>query len=660
MDREFHCPSCGAANKVTNPGVLMRVCDYCRTSFYWDKDSALRAGKKSIDLPASPRFRVGGGGKLRGKKFRVLGRLSYRHDAGRWDEWFIEMGGEILWLSEDEGELFVERPLELKEPVPQFEELHAGTELTLRSKLCIVEEIGTAVCEGGEGEIPFVVEVGETYPYADGTASDGSFIFGLEYDAGAGPPRAFYGQALRINESKREAGVARHAEDSGAGTAIRCVSCGKPYEGRREKTTKMVVCDACGSALELDEAEVRIVGVNEGNTPYFTFRIGIPLTFEGVMYEVMGRLVYEQVDEGVTYRWMEYVLYHPDKGYLWLTEEKGHFTVSSPIHLRGPAGDPAIRTKVTIGNEEYKVFERGTARLTWVDGALPWVAAAGEVVEFTTFINPPHFIDREVTRSRGVSAGPGATPAVEASATRPPAQEIEMFKGRYVSRTEIAQAAPKGTSLPGEPVSVHASQPYEPSAFLKGLGKLGVFFLVINFVLVLYGIAASGGKIVYSEEVSAEKYRQEYLGAPFEAPKDGLIYTLEGSTPVKNSWLAMDFALVNSKDQALKEMFAEASYYEGYDEGRWTEGSQSFSSSFKIEKAGVYRLLIHGTGGSGENGPARNEPVTLRLVEGTPILWYFIFPILGAVLVMILSPVARWRFEQRRWASEDADWDDED
>ena len=111
MDRKFQCPSCGAAQTVTNPGVVMKVCEFCRTTMYRDKESALRAGEKSLDLPPSSRFKVGSTGKLNKKPFMVLGRLAYAHEHGTWSEWFIETeDGSIKWLSEDEGELFLEQP----------------------------------------------------------------------------------------------------------------------------------------------------------------------------------------------------------------------------------------------------------------------------------------------------------------------------------------------------------------------------------------------------------------------------------------------------------------------------------------------------------------------------------------------------------------------
>lgn len=626
MERKFQCPSCGAGNTVTNPGVLMKVCDYCKTAIYWDEESALRVGNKSMDLPPSSRFRVGAGGKLKGRVFTVLGRLTYEHEKGTWNEWFIELSdGSIQWLSEDEGELFLETPLKLTSPVPPFDELEPGTQITLNDRLGVVEELGEARCLGGEGQIPFVVQIGETYPYADGTGLDGSFGFGLEYDTATGEPTAFVGTVLSIGATKASPAAAEPAA-ARYGEIIRCPSCGKPYEGRRIETTEMVVCDACGAGLELDEAKAKVVGRNVGRRPPFSFSVGTPLTFDKVTYEVMGRLSYVEVDEGREYPSYEYVLYNSDAGYLWLSEENGHFTVSRPFHQQLNIGTIAAKRKVVVGGEVFQIYEGGTVTLRWVDGAVPWVAAVGEQTHYVHLIKPPAYVDREVT-----------------------GKEVELFRGRYVPRMEMAAAAPKGTTLPTAR-GVYSCQPYEPSEWVKGMAAIGIAFLVLNLLLLMYSYKVENPKTVLQETVSWEEYTKEHLSPPFQVDQANTIFRLDGSAPVNNSWIAADFGLVDAEERVTKEFFGDSSYYHGTDsEGSWSEGAHSFSANFRVEKPGSYSLLVHGTGGSGERGPARKEPLAVRLTSGVTLSYYFIWPILFSGVVALMGTVARMIFETRRW-----------
>jgi hypothetical protein len=637
MEREFKCPSCGAANKVTNPGILMKICDYCKTAIYWDEESVLRAGQKSMDLPPSARFKVGASGKIRGRSFTVLGRITYAHENGFWHEWFVEMqDGKIMWLTEDEGELFLESPLELKSPVPPHDELQPGMQITLNDKVGIVEEIGKAKCLGGEGQIPFQVEIGETYPYADGAGADGSFSFGLEYDAQTGQPTAFIGKILEIKESKvrpedKEGPVER------VGEIIRCTSCGKPYEGARVETTKMVVCAACGTALRLDEAKHKVVGKNVGKKPAFSLEIGAPVTLEGAKYEVMGRLFYVEVEEGIQYGSYEYVLYNPQQGYLWLSEEDGHFTISKVMHARVAVPPiPIAKMAVRVGSETFKIYETGHMTLKWVDGALPWTATVGEKTRYTHMIKPPEYVDQEIT-----------------------GKEVELFRGRYVDQSEMLAALPKGSKHP-TPRGVYSCQPYIPSAWIKGTGIIGWAFIVINVALLLWSLSASKATAVLKESVTAAQYTQEHMTAPFKVTHDGDILKLSGWAPVDNSWLSLDFGLVDADDRVLAEMYDEASYYHGRDsEGSWTEGSKSFSSYFRVDKAGTYRLLVHGKGGSGATGPSKNENVNLILTSGNTVSWYFIIPLILAVLVVLLEPVLKWSFEARRWSPVTGSGDDD-
>jgi hypothetical protein len=637
MERQFQCPSCGAANTVTNPGVLMRVCDYCKTAMYWDKDSVLRAGNKSLDLPPPGRFKVGASGKLRNRSFTVLGRLVYSYGKGTWTEWFVEMqDGSIMWLTEDEGELFLESQLQLTSPVPRYEELTAGMQIALNDKTGVVEEIGEARCIGGEGQIPFQVEIGETYPYADGAAADGSFSFGLEYDKRTGTPSVYIGKILEIKDSKvrredREAPIAR------TGEAIRCASCGKPYEGPRVETTKMVVCQACGAALELDEAETRVVGRNQRTAPRFCLKVGTPIALEGTSYQVMGRLSYTEVDEGTVYRSFEYVLYNQDSGYVWLSEENGHFTISRVFHSRVAVPPiPIAKMRVRIGLKTYRIYEAGEMTLEWVDGALPWTAAVGEKTRYVHMIAPPDYVDQEIT-----------------------GQEVELFQGRYISHNELSAGLPQSVKLPAAK-GVYSCQPYEQYAWTRGLGKIAGAFVLLNILLLVYGIFQDKGTQIWSESVTAEQYSQEYLAAPFKLDHDRNILRLRGSAPVNNSWLSMDFAVVDADDRVLSEFYGDASYYSGTDsEGSWTEGSHSFSSYFKVPKAGTYRLLVSGSGGSGNSGPSRNETISLRLTGNNVIYWYFFIPIVLAGLLALMEPVLSYTFEQRRWAQVMKDDDDD-
>jgi hypothetical protein len=400
----------------------------------------------------------------------------------------------------------------------------------------------------------------------------------------------------------------------------------------------MVVCEACGAGLVLDEAETRVVGQNKGKQPKFTFRVGTPLVLERVRYEVMGRLLYEEIDEDGVYESAEYVLYNPDAGYLWLSEEDGHFTISRPSHVAfAPPPIPIPKMKVRVGQDVFQFFEEGSAKLRWVDGALPWTAAVGEETRYKHVIKPPEYADQEITGT-----------------------EIELFRGRYVTREEMETAVPKGVRLPTAR-GVYSCQPYVRPAWMKGLSPIAAAFVLVNLFLFFYSFAVERGTTVLSESITASQYKEEHVTKPFTVQKDETILKVKGSAQLNNSWLALDFAVVNANQEVVSDFYDEASYYQGVDsEGSWTEGSRTFSTYFMIRKAGTYQLLVHATGGSGTGGGPRNEPIHIVVTAGHTISWYFWIPILISGMVAAVGPVHKSVFESRRWSPVVGDSEDDD
>jgi hypothetical protein len=272
----------------------------------------------------------------------------------------------------------------------------------------------------------------------------------------------------------------------------------------------------------------------------------------------------------------------------------------------------------------------------WVDGALPWVAGLGEKTRYTHMIKPPEYVDQEIT-----------------------GKEVELFRGRYVDHTEMAAALPKEVKLP-EARGIYSCQPYAPSDWIRGMGFVGWVFVAINVLLLAYSVMASKATPILKESVTAAQYSQEHMTAPFRVPRDGSILRLSGSAPVQNSWLSLDFGIVDADDKVISELYDETSYYHGQDsEGSWSEGSKSFSSYFRVNKAGAYRLLVHGTGGSGTSGPSKNENVNLSLTADNTISWYFLIPLVLAAFVGLLEPMLRWSFEKRRWSAVTGSGDDD-
>lgn len=232
---------------------------------------------------------------------------------------------------------------------------------------------------------------------------------------------------------------------------------------------------------------------------------------------------------------------------------------------------------------------------------------------------------------------------------------------------ELQAALPEEMELP-HASGVYSCQPYVGSGWTAGTWKIGAAFLILNILLLFYSLAADKKTPLLKETVTSTQYSQEHLTKPFELTKSGNILELQGSAPLSNSWLAVDFAVVDAEDRVISQQWGETSYYHGSDsEGYWSEGSNSFGSYFRVEKSGTYRLLVYGQGGSGDRGPSRNEPLNINLTGDRTISWYFVIPLLIGAVVAVLEPIGKAIFEARRWSpvtqgngddGNGSDWDD--
>ena len=91
MGRDLRCPNCGGEHHLVNPGITMLVCDFCKTTVYWDADAVAKLGRQSILPEADTRLFLHATGKLYGTGFSVVGHLRYDHGRGCWDEWYVQL-----------------------------------------------------------------------------------------------------------------------------------------------------------------------------------------------------------------------------------------------------------------------------------------------------------------------------------------------------------------------------------------------------------------------------------------------------------------------------------------------------------------------------------------------------------------------------------------
>jgi hypothetical protein len=615
----------------------MLICSYCHTTLYWDEDAIIKTGQESRLPEINTRLHLNAIGRLEGRRFRVAGHIRYQYGEQLWDEWYLAfLNGQTAWLSEDERQLSLERPLKGLTPtaIPSPAALRIGLTIVLDGQGYMVREVGRATCIGAEGQLPRTFLAGETYAYADLAAHDSNDIASLEYDVN-NRPHAFGGRALQheqlqIEGEKAAAEAATRTMTPTEASGIACAHCAAPLRPSTQPAIETVVCAHCGGVNEVHGAIATLLGVNPKNfDPGFVFTIGQVGEFEGQKYEICGRLLYRDYED---YSTREYLLYNENSGYLWLSEEEGHYVLNRSTRQALPF-DPLAslryltpKTAVTIGGRSYKFYETGEMRLRYVDGALPWKARINNSFTYGDFVAPPEMLSLEIDGS-----------------------EIETFHGRYLAPQAIQTAFRLKEPLLW-PYGVHAAQPFNRTSLRRNLMVVGLVFGLINLAL-LFGAYSRKGIERLDQTFSSHEYAGEAFSIPFEVgPEPIMSITLQAD--IYNSWLSLDAALVNSASQVIEEMDAEISYYAGQEGGEsWTEGRRKNTVEFRAPPPGRYKLLIHASGGSGDaDGPGLGESCRIIIRQGMTLVVYFWLMLLLCLTIPAVEIFLQVAHELKRWA----------
>lgn len=169
--RQMSCPSCGAPLTLESAFTKTVVCSYCDQVSYLE-NTGLNPGGKMAKISEAPSiFSLRREGKIKGRKFRVLGRLRYDYDDGYWDEWYVRFDdGKAGWITEEEGEC----SLFFKEALTDAIDLdmaRVGKKIMVNTRPVFITEIQNAVLAGGEGELQYRIVPGTEVKHIEGNSS---------------------------------------------------------------------------------------------------------------------------------------------------------------------------------------------------------------------------------------------------------------------------------------------------------------------------------------------------------------------------------------------------------------------------------------------------------------------------------------------------------
>lgn len=410
--------------------------------------------------------------------------------------------------------------------------------------------------------------------------------------------------------------------------SLNCPGCGAALTLRSFSHAVTIVCESCHSILDAQDPRLKILqkfaAATDENPPLIP--LGTRGTIRGAQYEVIGfqrRTIYV---DGASYSWHEYLLFNPFKGFRYLTEYNGHWNDVSILRSL-PIYSPGASTLNYLG-ETYRHFQSAQAATSFVLGEFPWQVRVGESAEVSDYVSPPRVISAEKT-----------------------GKEITWSMGEYVAGRDIWKAFKLQGEAPA-PIGVYENQPSPMSRNVKIVWSMVAVFLAILLVVMIGFYSTARDEQVFSQSYEFNtnvKTEASFVTDVFELKGHTSDVELTTTANIDNKWIYLNYALINQDTGHAYDFGREVSYYHGYDDGYWSEGSTHDTVTIPSVPAGNYYLRVEP-----ESDYYRGTIYySIAVKRDVPQLSFFG---LGALALLIPAGFITWRsvnFEHLRWAESD-------
>lgn len=398
--------------------------------------------------------------------------------------------------------------------------------------------------------------------------------------------------------------------------SVTCSSCGG--RTRLDHGLQEAQCLHCGQPVRLSQAVMEEQQRAAQFPPATPLRLGMKAQFRGREYEVTGRQVMRQNDEGTIYQWEEFVLVSPDGDLLYLEFDEGKWKVSEPFVPETPLEGAQLAALaegswISLDGHGALVTDAGVYQTVFAEGEFPWIIHLDRYVSFVdaTYLNTFYSI--------------GGTE-----------DEIEYYRGDMLSEQQVASMFGLNDWL---------RQIERQGAGLRSRKRFGGLCVALGTFSIIFWIASFfSGAPVPNASSSVDLARVGPDGArygPFDLASRGRVHRLEiqGQMQEASNWVQ---AILEDEDEAElvgadKDMWDES----GSDsDGPWHESDLNASSDFVLVKPGGYyvRLYAEADPGRSLNGQAS---FVLRQNAFTPLwpgVYGFVALILGFVFLAAGSP----------------------
>jgi hypothetical protein len=345
--------------------------------------------------------------------------------------------------------------------------------------------------------------------------------------------------------------------------ALACPNCGAPIEVRAVGYSVTIVCGNCGSSLDAADPALGIIRQSVAAMARPAIVLGTRGSIDDVEWEVIGYLERSSDDDS----WKEYLLFNPYAGYRFLIDDGEAWWLAEVIDKTPIAVD---RT-ATLDGEDYHGVARYAAKVDFVVGEFYWRVTVGETVRIADYRR------RTTTLSN------------ETSETESSWSRANRRNGDFIRR-----AFGLKTPAPGRSTFTPGRKARAGGGLLESLMVAGV--AVAALLLVMVTAPSAQPSLTKTMQVEpAVKTTTQVIGT-LQLPRTSSAVKIEASASLDNSWVDLDYALVNRVTQQRIEASGIAEYYRGQDsDGNWSEGNSQPETFFASVPAGSYDVLVEAT-----------------------------------------------------------------
>lgn len=201
---QYSCPNCGDDITPTIARARLMACPSCGSSVLIENEAVRLAGSAGVMAEVPLLFDIGDTVICGKTKVELHGHARFSYGRGFWEEfWGLTPQGEPMWVSIDEGDIVVQRPVPARNYPRAQGGFRPGRELTCQEKRYTVVELDEAECVAIRGSFDEELAVGERYSFVNAQSPDGVLLSGEFWEGGQAWFVGFWFDPFEIEVRKR-------------------------------------------------------------------------------------------------------------------------------------------------------------------------------------------------------------------------------------------------------------------------------------------------------------------------------------------------------------------------------------------------------------------------------------------------------------------------